>query len=161
MNLEVFEGAETAREAVDASKRARYQRFNLYKDLHSPKGMRALLAHLPQAEGEALSNQIIQASQAKGGFPEYLARRVEEASGLPYGYLEQPYPYPELRASLVRARRLMRYAKPRGDAAVVAIGKRKFEQLELACEGQRGVSAAFYEKAMKSLRKLPREEKNQ
>ncbi len=157
MNLEVFEGAETAREAVDAAKRARQQRFNLYKDLHSPKGMRALLAHLPEAEGDALSNQITQAAQAKGGFPEYLARKVEEAAQLPFGYLDQPYPYPELRASLARARRLKRMADARGAAAEAGIGKRKFEQLEQACIGQRGVSEAFYEKAMKALRKLPRE----
>ena len=78
MNLEVFEGASTAREAVDAAKRSRQQRFNLYTDLHSPKGLRALLSHLPEAECHGLANQITQAVQAKGGFPEYLARKVEE-----------------------------------------------------------------------------------
>lgn len=153
MNLEVFEGAETAREAVDAGKRARQQRFNLYKDLHSPKGMRALLAHLPKAEGDALSNQITQATQAKGGLPEYLARKVEEATGLPFGYLDQPYPYPELRASLVRARRLFRMIEARGSEAVTVVGMRKTEQIKLACAGLRGVSEALYVDAVKSLKK--------
>lgn len=156
MNLEVFEGASTAREAVDAGKRARQQRFNLYTDLHSPRGMRALLAHLPEAECHALANQITQAMQAKGGFPEYLARKVEEATGLPFGYLDQPYPYPQLRASLNRARRLKRMADARGEAAQAAIGKRNFEQLEQACFGMRGVSQAFYDKARDKLRKLVR-----
>lgn len=157
MNLEVFEGATTAREAVDAGKRARQQRFNLYTDLHSPKGVRALFSHLPEAECHALANQITQATQAKGGFPEYLARKVEEASFLPFGYLDQPYPYPELRASLTRARRLKRMADARGEAVVVAVGKRNFEQLEEACVGLRGVSESFYEKARAKLKKLPRQ----
>ena len=153
MNLEVFEGAETAREAVEAGKRARQQRFNLYKDLHSPKGMLALLAHMPNSEGVALANQITQATQAKGGFPEYLARKVEEAAGLPFGYLDQPYPYPELRASLVRARRLYRMIEARGSEAVSVVGIRKTEQIKLACEGLRGVSEGLYLDAVKSLKK--------
>lgn len=157
MNLEVFEGASTAREAVDAGKRARQQRFNLYTDLHSPKGMRALLAHLPDAECHALANQITQAMQAKGGFPEYLARKVEEATGLPFGYLDQPYPYPQLRASLIRARRLKRMADARGETARTVIGKRNFEQLEQACLGLRGVSEAFYKKTLAKLKKLSRD----
>lgn len=156
MNLEVFEGATTAREAVDAGKRARQQRFNLYTDLHSPKGVRALLAHLPDADCHALANQITQAMQAKGGFPEYLARKIEEATGLPFGYLDQPYPYPQLRASLCRAQRLKRMADLRGFAAAGAVGKRNFEQLEQACRGLRGVSETFYEKTRAKLKKLPR-----
>lgn len=156
MNLEVFEGASTAREAVDAGKRARQQRFSLYSDLHSPRGMRALLAHLPEAECHAMANQITQAMQAKGGFPEFLARKVEEATGLPFGYLDQPYPYSELRASLYRAKRLKRIADARGEAAPGAVGKRNFEQLEQACLGLRGVSEAFYQKTMGKLKKLPR-----
>lgn len=158
MNLEVFERASTAREAVDAAKRARQQRFNLYSDLHSPRGMRALFAHLPEAECLALANQITQAQADKGGFPEYLARKVEEATGLPFGYLDQPYPYPELRASLTRARRLKKMADARGDASAAAIGMRNFERLNMACVGLRGVSETFYEKARKSLKKLPRQE---
>jgi len=157
MNLEVYEGATTAKEAVDAGKRARQQRFSLYTDLHSPKGVRSLFAHLPHEKCLALANQITQAMQAKGGFPEFLARKVEEAAGLPFGYLDQPYPYPQLRASLSRARRLKRMADGRGDAAVEAIGRRNFEQLEQACYGFRGVSEEFYEKARKKLKKLARE----
>ncbi|MDF2792268.1 MAG: hypothetical protein K0S85_21 [Pseudomonas orientalis] len=155
MNLEVFEGASTAREAVDAGKRARQQRFSLYSDLHSPRGIRALFTHLPDAECHALANQITQAMQDRGGFPEFLARKVEEAAGLPFGYLDQPYPYPELRASLARAKRLKRMADVRGGAAAVAVGKRNFEQLEQACFGLRGVSETFYQKARLKLKKLP------
>ncbi|QLG96731.1 hypothetical protein HZF02_32965 (plasmid) [Pseudomonas yamanorum] len=157
MNLEVFEGAVTAKDAVDAGKRARQQRFNLYTDLHSPKGLRSLFAHLPHEKCLVICNQITQAMQAKGGFPEFLARKVEEAAGLPFGYLDQPYPYPQLRASVTRARRLKRMADARGEAAVTAIGKRNFEQLNLACSGFRGVSEEFYLKARKKLKRLPRE----
>jgi hypothetical protein len=158
MNLEVFEGASTAKEAVSAGKRARQQRFSLYADLHSPKGVRGLLKHLPDAECHALANQITQAMQDRGGFPEFLARKVEEAAGLPFGYLDQPYPYPELRASLCRARRLKRMADGRGPGVVVAVGKRNFEQLEQACAGLRGVSEAFYQKAIGKLKALPRKD---
>lgn len=157
MNLEVFEGATTAREAVDAGKRSRQQRFSLYSDLRSPKGMRALFSHLSQEECHGLANQITQAMQAKGGFPEYLSRKIEEAVGLPFGFLDQPYPYEQLRASMARAKRLKRMADSRGEAAVVAVGKRNFAQLEQACLGLRGVSEAFYERALKELKKLPRE----
>lgn len=157
MNLEVFEGASTAKEAVDAGKRARQQRFSLYADLHSPKGIRALFAHLPDTECHALANQITQAMQDRGGFPEFLARKVEEAAGLPFGYLDQPYPYPELRASLYRAKRLKRMVDARGESAPEKVGKRNFEQLEQACIGLRGVSEGFYQKAVAKLRKLPRE----
>lgn len=157
MNLEVFEGASTAKEAVDAGKRARQQRFSLYADLHSPKGIRALFTHLPETECHSLANQITQAMQDRGGFPEFLAHKVEEAAGLPFGYLDQPYPYPELRASLYRAKRLKRMADARGEAAVEAVGKRNYAQLEQACLGLRGVSEAFYEKALAKLKKLPRE----
>lgn len=105
-----------------------------------------------------MANQITQATQAKGGFPEYLARKVEEAAGLPFGYLDQPYPYPELRASLVRARRLYRMIEARGREAVSIVGMRKTEQIKQACEGLRGVSEGLYVDSVKSLKKaLPGE----
>lgn len=156
MNLEVFEGATTAREAVDAGKQARQQRFNLYTDLHSPRGVRAMMGHLPEEERHKVANQIVQAQQSKGGFPEYLARKVEESVELPFGFLDQPYPYDELRASMVRAKRLRRMADDRGEAGATAVGKRNYEQLILACEGLRGVSQGHYEKMSSRLKKLKR-----
>lgn len=156
MNLEVFEGAESAKEAVDAGKRARQQRFNLYTDLHSPKGMRALFSHMTPEECHGFANQITQAQGAKGGFPEYLSRKIEEEIGLPYGYLDQPYPAEQLRASIARAKRLKRMADARGDGVVEVIGRRNYEQLVQACEGLRGVSETFYVKAWTKLDRMPR-----
>ncbi|MFJ3487171.1 hypothetical protein ACIPL1_27695 [Pseudomonas sp. NPDC090202] len=161
MNLEVFEGATTAREAVDAGKQARQQRFNLYTDLHSPRGVRAMMVHLPEEERHKIANQIVQAQQSKGGFPEYLARKVEESVGLPFGFLDQPYPYEQLRASMLRAKRLMRFSDARGEGAPEAIGKRNFEQLQQATEGLRGVSLAFYEKTSAKLKRLARRAQKQ
>lgn len=156
MNLEVFEGATTAREAVDAAKSARQLRFHLYTDLHSPKGVRALFSHLPEEVCHSLANQVVQATQAKGGFPEYLSRKIEEAAMLPFGFLDQPYPGQQLRASLARAHRLMRMVEARGIETGPVLGKRNFEQLEKACAGERAVSEDFYRTARNKLKKLAR-----
>lgn len=156
MNLEVYEGATTAKEAVDAGKQARLQRFKLFTDLHSTQGARAMMADLSDDESKAMSNQILRAQSADGGFPDYLARRVEESIGLPYGFLDQPYPSAQLRASIARAKRLKRMVDARGPEAVTKLGQRNCERLEQACTGMRGVSAVFYEKALKKLKRLPR-----
>ncbi|WP_122558470.1 hypothetical protein [Pseudomonas viridiflava] len=156
MNLEVFEGATTAREAVDAAKFERQVRFHLYTDLHSPKGIRALFSHMPEEQSHGLANQIVQATQAKGGFPEFLARKIEEAAQLPYGFLDQPYPVEQLKASMARANAAMSQAEQRGDAAREAIGKRNYDQLMAAQVGQRGVSEEFYERILTKLARLPK-----
>lgn len=156
MNLEVYEGATTAKEAVDAGKQARLQRFKLYTDLHSTQGVRAMMVEMSPDESKALNNQLLQAQSANGGFPDYLARRIEESIGLPYGFLDQPYPPAQLRASIARAKRLQRMVEARGPEAVAKVGQRNCERLEQACTGMRGVSAVFYEKACKKLKRLPR-----
>jgi len=152
MDLEVFEGAETVEEAIAAAKQARMCRFLLYVDLQTDGKRLSLLSHYSPDEQHKYNNQINQAMNARGGFPEYLARRIEEVLGLPFGWLDQPYPISELRASRARAVRLLRRIEARGAAAATAVGKRRLEQIRDATKGERGVSKDLYEKVMKKLK---------
>lgn len=152
MNLEVFEAAETVEEAVDAAKRARMIRFLLYVDLRGGGSRRSLLAHHEAGVRHNYSNQISQAMSARGGFPEHMARVTEEAIGLPFGWLDQPYPASELRASIARAKRLMRRIKTRPLTAEAAIGPRRMERIRGGVEGTRGVTKELYQEALKAMR---------
>lgn len=154
MDLEVFKDAKTVDEAFAAAKRARAQCFQTYVDLHTTSGRSELLApHGPEA-AHSYANQINQALNSRGGFPEFMARKIEEVIGVPYGFFDQPYPAPELWLSEARAKRLMRKINSRGDAGREAIGKRNLEQVEQACLGKRGVSEDFYRRMVDRLLKI-------
>lgn len=152
MDLEVFEGAETVEQAVAAAKRARMLRFQLFADMQSGGNRRALLAHHDDKAQHKYANQINQAINGKGGFPEHMARRAEEAVGLPFGWLDQPFPVNELRASRARAKRLLMRIVMLGDEAKQAVGPRTMDMIYGGISGERGVSRDLYAKVLKKLK---------
>lgn len=156
MDLEVFKGATSVDEAFAAAKRARAKCFRIYVDLHTTSGHKELLAKHGEAAAHSYANQINQAITSRGGFPEHMARKVEEVIGVPYGFFEQPYPPHELWASMARAKRIMARVISRGEEGRKAVGMRNLEQVEQACKGERGVSEAMYRRLMLKLAKLKR-----
>lgn len=158
MNLEVFESCETVEEAVAAAKWARFVRFQIFVDLNAEGNRRALLAGHEDKKKHNYANQINNAINSKGGFPEHMARRTEEAVGLPFGWLDQAYPRKEVRASMVRAKRIllrMRLAglDPADDESKKLLGAKPLEMILGAQTGERGVSRELYETALKSLKR--------
>lgn len=153
MNLEVFEGAETAEEAVQASYLERQRRFYLYVDLRTDGVRLDLFRHLPEKELHILSNQISVACKARTGITEKLARRLEYEIGIPFGFFDQPLPERELRASLARGTRLVRkLAKYDLDPEWAGRSKKKIAQIMESPTGQRGVSKALYLQVIEALR---------
>lgn len=153
MNLEVFEGAETAEEAVQASYLERQRRFYLYVDLRTDGVRLDLFRHLPEKELHILSNQISVACKARTGITEKLARRLEYEIGIPFGFFDQPLPERELRASLARGTRLVRkLAKYDIDPEWAGRSKKKIAQIMESPTGQRGVSKALYLQVIEALR---------
>ncbi len=156
MDLEVFEGCETVEEAVSAAKRARMVRFMLYVDLHANGNRRGILEGHDNKAKNKYANQINQAINGKGGFPEHMAKTVEEAVGLPFGWLDQPYPANELRASMARARRLLNRIEARDEAIRKLIGPKSMNMITGAAAGERGVSLDLYKRVLKQLKSSKR-----
>lgn len=153
MNLEVFEGAMSADEAVQASYLERQRRFYLYVDLRTDGVRLDLFRHLPEKELHILSNQISVACKARTGITEKLARRLEYEIGIPFGFFDQPLPERELRASLARGTRLVRkLAKYDLDPEWAGRSKKKIAQIMESPSGQRGVSKALYQQVIEVLR---------
>ena len=158
MNLEVFESCETVEEAVAAAKWARFVRFQIFVDLNAEGNRRALLAGHEEQKKHNYANQINNAINSKGGFAEHMARRTEEAVGLPFGWLDQAYPRAEVRASRVRAKRIllrMRLAglDPASEETRKLFGMKPQEMILGAPNGERGVSRELYESALKILKR--------
>lgn len=153
MNLEVFEGAMTADEAVQASYLERQRRFYLYVDLRTDGVRLDLFRHLPEKDLHILSNQISVACKARTGITEKLARRLEYEIGIPFGFFDQPLPERELRASMARGTRLVRkLAKYDLDPEWAGRSKKKIAQIMESPSGQRGVSKALYQQVIEVLR---------
>lgn len=153
MNLEVFEGAVTEEEAVQASYLERQRRFYLYVDLRTDGVRLDLFRHLPEKELHTLSNQISVACKARTGITEKLARRLEYEIGIPFGFFDQPLPERELRASLARGTRLVRkLATYELDPEWAGRSKKKIAQIMDSPSGQRGVSKALYLQVIEALR---------
>ena len=153
MNLEVFEVAMTADEAVQASYLERQRRFYLYVDLRTDGVRLDLFRHLPEKDLHILSNQISVACKARTGITEKLARRLEYEIGIPFGFFDQPLPERELRASMARGTRLVRkLAKYDLDPEWAGRSKKKIAQIMESPSGQRGVSKALYQQVIEVLR---------
>lgn len=153
MNLEVFEGACTDEEAVQASYQERQRRFYLYVDLKAEGVRLDLFRHLPEKELHILSNQVSVACNGRAGITEKLARRLEYVIGVPFGYFDQPLPERELRASLARGTRLVRkLAKYDLDPEWAGRSKKKIAQIMDSPSGQRGVSKVLYQQVIAALR---------
>lgn len=153
MNLEVFEGAVTDEEAVQASYLERQRRFYLYVDLKADGVRLDLFRHLPEKELHILSNQVSVACRGRTGITEKLARRLEYVIGLPFGFFDHPLPESELRASVARGTRLVRkLAKYDLDPEWAGRSKKKIAQIMEAPTGQRGVSKALYLQVVAALR---------
>ena len=153
MNLEVFEGAVTVEEAVQASYLERQRRFYLYVDLKADGVRLDLFRHLPEKELHTLSNQVSVACKARTGITEKLARRLEFVIGIPFGFFDHPLPERELRASIARGTRLVRkLAKYDLDPEWAGRSKNKIAQIMEAPTGQRGVSKALYQQVIAALR---------
>lgn len=153
MNLEVFEGATTVEEAVEASYMERRRRFYLYVDLKADGVRLDLFRHLPEKELHTLSNQVSVACKARTGITEKLARRLEYVIGIPFGYFDQPLPERELRASMARGARLVRKLKKYDlDPEWSGRSKNKIAQVMDSPSGQRGVSKALYLQVIAALR---------
>jgi hypothetical protein len=153
MNLEVFEGAETYEDAVKAAQQERQRRFNVYVDLKG-EGVRLNVFHdMTDKEALSLSNQISVACNDRYAITEKLARKLEMHMRLPFGFFDHPLPERELRASKVRAIRLLRKFKTYElDRAWVKSSKTKLAQITAAPSGERGVSKNLYLQAVAALR---------
>lgn len=155
MNPEVFEGCTTVDEACEAAKRERRQRFILYVDLRGDGNRLEMLSHLPEAEARGFANQMSVAINDRDGIPERLARRLEWMLNLPFGWFDQPYPERELRASLMRAKRLTRRLEREYlDKRFARSNKLKIKQIAGAVEGERGVSRELYDLVSAQLRPI-------
>lgn len=153
MNLEVFEGVETAEEAVQASYLERQRRLYMYVDLRTDGVLLDLFRHLPEKELHILSNQISVACNGRNGVTEKLARRLEYEIGIPFGFFDQPLPARELRASLARGVRLVRkLAKYDLDQQWMKRSKTKIRQVIGAAGGYRGVSKTLYLEVIAALK---------
>ncbi|WP_219097760.1 hypothetical protein [Pseudomonas sp. UMAB-40] len=153
MNLEVFEGAMTVEEAVQASYQERRRRFYLYVDLKADGVRLDLFRHLPGKELHTLSNQVSVACNDRTGITEKLARRLEYVIGMPFGYFDQPLPEREVRASVARGTRLVRKLEKYDlDPEWAGRSKNKIAQVMESPSGQRGVSKALYLQVVAALR---------
>lgn len=153
MNLEVFEGVETAEEAVQASYLERQRRFYLFVDLKAEGVRLDLFRHLPEKELHILSNQVSVACRGRAGITEKLARRLEYVIGIPFGYFDQPLPERELRASVARGTRLVRKLEKYDlDPEWSGRSKNKIAQVMNSPSGERGVSKALYLQVVAALR---------
>lgn len=151
-------GAKTGEEAYEAGKAARQQTLTLLIDIRGDGNRLFMAQELEGAELNAYTQRMHRAMGTSKGLGDRAARHIEELMQLPFGWLDQPYPSRELRASIARAKRIHRKIEKYGLLADAAKRMRntKLVQVEAGRTGVRGVSRALYAELLGCLRKRPR-----